>query len=254
MAADLDGTLLPAGAPAPSARTRAALRGVVAAGLRVVVATGRPGRQARRITAGFGVDDLAVCSNGAEIYDLRVGTVVRRSFLAADAAREVVAGLRRRMPDAVFAWEDSDGIGQETRWDTPFAEPPVQVGDPARLLNRPIGKLLVRHPVLGPAELAGHVRAASGLTMTWSTGPVLEVLAGGVSKGSALASLSRGLGLAAHQVMAIGDAENDLSMLAFAGRAVAVGGAPARVRAAADLVTRHDDPDGVARVLESLIG
>jgi HAD superfamily hydrolase (TIGR01484 family) len=263
VAADLDGTLLPyaEGAPAPvptlSPRLRAALRGVVDAGLRVVVATGRPGRQARHITAGFGVDDLAVCCNGAEIYDLRLGTTVQCSPLSAAAAHEVVAGLRDAAPGVAFAWEDSDGIGHDRLWSTPFVEPPVEVGDPADLLNRPIGKLLVRHPVLGPADLAAHVRGrlwgASGPALTWSTGPILEVLAPGVSKGSALEWLSRRLGVAAHQVMAIGDAENDLPMLAFAGCAVAVGGAPPAVRAAADLVTRPDDPDGVARVLERLL-
>ncbi|GAA0314906.1 Cof-type HAD-IIB family hydrolase [Actinoallomurus spadix] len=263
IAADLDGTLLPhardpsAPGPAPSARVRAALRGVLDAGIHVVVATGRPGRQARRLTAGLGVHDLAVCANGAEIYDLRAGAVVRRSFLSAAGAREVIAQVRASMPEAVFAWEDSDGIGHETRWNTPFVEPPVEVGDPAGLLNRPIGKLLARHPDLGPAELAARVRAgggaADGLTLTWSTGPILEILARGTSKGAALESLARRLGVAADEVMAIGDAPNDLSMLAFAGRAVATGDAPSAVRAAADLVTGPDDPDGVARVLERLL-
>jgi hydroxymethylpyrimidine pyrophosphatase-like HAD family hydrolase len=247
VATDLDGTLLPL-----SGRGRAALRRVCRAGIAVVVVTGRPGRQTRAIVADFGVNRMAVCANGAEIYDLDEGTVVHRSFLSAATARQVIAGLRERVPAVRFAWEDSTGIGHDPYWNTPFVEPPVEVGDPAVLLNRPIGKLLVGHPDLGPADLAGQVRV-DGLTLTWSTGPILEVLAPGVSKGSTLELLSAGFGLDAHQVMAIGDAENDLSMLAFAGCAVAMGNAPPAVRAAADLVTLRADQDGVAQVLEWLM-
>ena len=75
-------------------------------------------------------------------------------------------------------------------------------------------------------------------------------LSGGALKGmNALEHLCGLLGVGAGQVMAIGDNENDISMLAFAGLGVAMGNAPEHVKAAADFVTKSNVEDGVAWAL-----
>ena len=61
------------------------------------------------------------------------------------------------------------------------------------------------------------------------------------------------LGVAAEQVVAIGDGRNDLAMLAFAGVAVAPANAHPEVLAAADLITSSNDEDGVAQALAQLV-
>ena len=76
----------------------------------------------------------------------------------------------------------------------------------------------------------------------------------GVSKASGLASLCALLGLTAAEVIAFGDMPNDVPMLSFAGRGVAVSNAHPEVLAAADDVTASNEDDGVARVIEALLG
>ena len=96
----------------------------------------------------------------------------------------------------------------------------------------------------GVVELS-HSNSADGL---------LEISAPGVDKGAGLARLCTSLGISAEEVIAFGDMPNDLTLLEFAGRAVAVANAHPDVLAIADEVTLNHDEDGVAIVLERLLG
>jgi HAD superfamily hydrolase (TIGR01484 family) len=243
LATDLDGTLL-RGDGQISDRTRAALALARRSGLRVVAVTGRPAAQARALTAGAGLDPLAVCANGAEICDLARGRSLRRDYLPPAAARDLISALRATVPAAAVAWEDHRGrSGGPARGRALAAVPP-----------RPVAKLLIRRHGFPAADLAAAVTAAApaGLTVTWSTGETVEVLGPGVTKGTALARLARGLSISLDRVLAIGDGHNDLPMLSIAGRAAAVANASASVLAAASLVTASNDEDGVAQLLEQL--
>lgn len=78
----------------------------------------------------------------------------------------------------------------------------------------------------------------------------IEVNRRGVSKGRALEALAARLGCGLQNVMAVGDSDNDLSMLRMAGLGVAMGNAPEHIRAAADAVTADNKADGAARAIE----
>ena len=69
IAIDLDGTLLRSDGSV-SARTRSALSGAVEAGIQLVMVTGRPARHVREIDSAGHFGDLAICLNGALVYDL----------------------------------------------------------------------------------------------------------------------------------------------------------------------------------------
>lgn len=73
------------------------------------------------------------------------------------------------------------------------------------------------------------------------------------SKGQALTALADSLGISLEETMAVGDGVNDVSMLRAAGLGVAMGQAPRRVRASADLVTASNAEDGLAQVIEDVI-
>ena len=116
---------------------------------------------------------------------------------------------------------------------------------------------MFRHEGLSPDEmLAPARRALAGLvelSHSNSADGLLEISAAGIDKGSALARLCDSAGIDRDEVIAFGDMPNDLSLLAWAGTAVAVANAHPDVLAVAAEVTASNDDDGVAAVLERLL-
>ena len=83
---------------------------------------------------------------------------------------------------------------------------------------------------------AARIRFHGRGSIVWSNEAGFEVLARGTNKGEAVAWLAAARGIGLDQVAAVGDANNDLEMLAMAGRSAAMANAPGQVRAAADIV------------------
>jgi hypothetical protein len=80
-----------------------------------------------------------------------------------------------------------------------------------------------------------------------------EVMSKGISKGNAVSILSDMLGIERENVMCIGDSENDLSMIKFAGLGVAMGNAAECIKENADYITDINNEDGVAKAIEKFI-
>ena len=256
VASDLDGTLLLPDETV-SQRTRAALAAAREAGITVVLVSGRPPRSLGPIAGRIGVGGIAICANGAVIWDLDSGTMVDSAPLAGELATRLVHGLREAIPGALFAVELEGSFGREAGWsDGLVAAPPdVLEADALELITGPVTKLLVRHPTMEFAEVAERARRVAGddAVVTWAGLRLVEISAAGVTKASALERLCRRLGIAADEVVAVGDMPNDLAMLAWAGTAVAVANADRSVLEAADEVTASNTDDGVALLLERLV-
>ncbi len=253
VASDLDGTLVRSdGTVAP--RTVEVLARVEEAGVPFVMVTGRPPRWMAEISRQTGHRGLAVCANGAIVYDLHTEQVLESSLLDEQAAAEVAAALREAMPDIVFAVERADlGFGHEHAYVPSWEQPDHRPMPVEELVSGGVVKLLARHRGVGSDALLERAREAIGdrATLTHSSNDgLLEVSAAGTTKATGLAALARRHGVGAEQVVAFGDMPNDLPMLAWAGHAVAVANAHAEVLAAADEVTGRNDEDGVAQVLE----
>ena len=253
VASDLDGTIVRSDGTI-SDRTVASLAAVESAGASVVLVTGRPVRWMGAIAQQTGHRGLAVCANGALLYDLHTEEVVQSWLLSSDAAHDVVAALRDALPGIAFAVERLElGFAHEPeyrpRWDS---TDPITQGPVEQLLSADVVKLLARHEELGSDELLAAARSAvqerAELTHSSSDG-LLEISATGVSKASGLATVCAQLGVPAEGVVAFGDMPNDLPMLAWAGTGVAVANAHPEVLAAADEVTASNDDDGVAEYL-----
>jgi hydroxymethylpyrimidine pyrophosphatase-like HAD family hydrolase len=129
--------------------------------------------------------------------------------------------------------------------------------DPAASPGAPAVKLMLRHPELSADALLAHARELLGdlaeVSHSSAHDALLEISAPGVSKASSLAQLCARAGIASGEVMAFGDMPNDLPMLVWAGRGVAVANAHPDVLAAADEVTGSNDESGVAAVLEHVL-
>jgi Cof subfamily protein (haloacid dehalogenase superfamily) len=254
VACDLDGTLLRSDGSA-SARSRRALAASEAAGALVVLCTARPVRWVRPLATGICARGLAVCDNGAVVWDLARDRLVAETTLPSESALAVVAALDRTFPGGAWAVERAAGFGHDPayrpRWPVPDG---TVVAEVRTLLERPPIKLMFSHGEFAADEMLGRARAAIGryaeLTHSNSADGLLEISAVGVNKASTLARLCADRAVAAADVIAFGDMPNDLAMLEWAGRPVAVANAHPDVLAAVGEVTVSNDEDGVARVLE----
>ncbi len=251
---DLDGTLVRTDGSI-AARSVAAVARAEDAGVPFVIVTGRPPRWLRDVADALGHHGLAVCANGALVYDLHTEQVVRSQLLDVDILREVTDALRADLPGAAFAVEYGDSFRHERdyepRWDADLAN--ITIVEESVLLERPAAKLLVRHATLGPDELLKTARATVGARATLthsSTDGLLEISASGVTKASGLAALAADRGIDVGDVIAFGDMPNDLPMMSWAGRSYAVANAHPEVLAMADEVVESNDDHGVARTLE----
>jgi Cof subfamily protein (haloacid dehalogenase superfamily) len=256
VASDLDGTLLRPDETV-SDRTRAALAAAREAGITVVLVSGRPPRSLGPIAERIGVGGIAICANGAVIWDLDSGTVIDATPLAADLARRLVHALRQAIPGALFAVELERGFGREVGWSEGMVTTPPDMleADALELIRDPVMKLLIRHPSMPFAELTERARRTVGddAVITWAGLRLVEISAAGVTKAFALERLCARLGIDASEVVAVGDMPNDLAMLQWAGTSVAVANATPEVLEAADEVTAANTEDGVALLLEKLL-
>ncbi|PZG36181.1 hydrolase [Spongiactinospora gelatinilytica] len=258
VATDLDGTALRTDGTI-SPRTAAAFALVERAGALLVFVTGRPPRWMSGVAAAVHHRGLAICANGALVYDLHTEAVVESHLIASRVLREAVAALRDRMPALAFSAEYAGGFAREARFrpdgrDSRTPEGPA--ADDAGLVARPCAKLLAQDLTMAPDHLLTAVHDVVGhlVTATHSSrgDGIIEMSARGVTKATSLAALARRHGITAREAVAFGDMPNDLPMLAWAGTAYAVANAHPRVLAAVDQVTAANDEDGVAAVLERL--
>jgi Cof subfamily protein (haloacid dehalogenase superfamily) len=263
IATDLDGTIVRSDGKI-SDRTREALGAAEAAGLVVVFVTGRPPRWMKEVAEQTGHAGVAICANGALVFDLHTETLVREHPMQPEDAMHLVREMRAALPDIVFAVERGLQFAHEPAYVPRVELPPdVTVAEMEELLSVPVVKVLARHTTMGPAEmikvaqevigdLASLVEVTFGATAGGLDG-LLEISAAGVTKGFALEHLAAEHGLGAADVIAFGDMPNDLPMLAWAGHAVAVANAHPDVLAIADEVTESNDDDGVALVIERIL-
>jgi hypothetical protein len=260
VATDLDGTLLgPEGAV--SRRTAEALDRVCATGAQVVLVTGRPVRWLPIVYEQLATRYLAVCANGGVIYDPVSDKVLDSWAIAPGLLGEVCLRLRAAIPDVLFAVEVDGGRTMRyepswpARWDG--GHPTAVPGPLADLIAEPAVKLLARAPGRDPDEFVAQVESIvdGRVVVTHSSyGGLVEMSARGVTKATGLATVAAELGIDAADVLAFGDMPNDVPMLGWAGRSVAVGNAHPAARAAAGEVTASNADDGVAAYLEGLLG
>lgn len=250
VALDIDGTVVHGSAP-PTPTVLAAIA-LAARHAEVMLCTGRT-----VVGAARALDQLAMTtgttltSNGAVEMDTATREV--RTVAWFDVT-DALARLRARFPDGRFACEHV-GVGQ--RVSAPFPDRVLagrvsEVGFDG-LTAEPTPKLIMYWPGRTPSETARHASDLDlpGTTLTVDHEvPWVTVVAAGVSKASGLARVADRLGIAAEDVLAVGDGDNDRAMLRWAGHGVAMGQAPDTVRADADEVTGPVGSDGLAEVLQ----
>lgn len=259
VALDIDGTLLAPGVEPtalPDAAMTQAVEGLMAAGITVVLATGRMYPGTVRIAEHLGIRQPLICQQGASTHALD-GTLLHGRAIDPDIARELAAFAEA--DGWPYAWFDHERylVSEPNPASQYFAEVSgVSIelhATPQQSDVVPVGV-----DIVSTREHAGAIH--DGLLARYGErvelldfGLVTAVHAADASKGRALAVLAGELGLATSQVLAVGDSANDESMLRWAG----VGAAPEHcdryARGAADRILTGNGVDGVAALLRELI-
>lgn len=226
-----------------------------------MIVTARSPRTVVEIARDAGLDGIAICANGATVFDLDRGAITEHVALANEVGREVAGALRAEVPSVVFGWELELRFGSEpayeaqrasTWWPRPEGSfPPCEV----RAWELPFTKLLgrVEAPMLPRLFEVACEAAGERASVTLTGDAFVEVMAPGVSKQAALSRIAARLGVSREDVVAFGDQLADVGMIEWAGHGVAMANGTPEVIAAADEVTSANDEDGVAATLERLL-
>lgn len=259
IATDLDGTLLRADETV-SRRTREALSAATAAGAAHIVVTGRAVPWTRPILDDLGYRGLAVCGQGAQVYDAGENRLLTSVTLDRQTAGLALAKIEAEVGPLLLA-ASRDGLDGEVLVGPGYRVhggplPYQPIKDTADLWSAPLNKMYLQHPTLSDDELVEAAQQAAGglVGVTMAGQGIVEILPLGLTKATGLSLAARRLGVKATDTIAFGDMPNDLPMFAWAARGVAMANAHEDLKAVADEVTLSNEKDGIAVVLERLLG
>jgi hydroxymethylpyrimidine pyrophosphatase-like HAD family hydrolase len=254
VALDIDGTLIGGDRKVP-VETVETLELARAAGHEIVLASGRSLLGLLPVARQCGLTDgYAVCSNGAATVHLDAGMPC--GYEVIDAAAFDPAPLIRQvqalMPGVLVAVES---IGE--RWKVNHTFAPGLLNGPQSVVTHSVlsGEATTRVALhaAGIAEHADALASLTRLTLTPAGSDWCDATASTVSKATAVDAVRQILDIPRDATVAVGDGANDLPLLEWAARGVAMRNAPEHVRAAADEVTGSIEANGVVAVLRSLI-
>jgi Cof subfamily protein (haloacid dehalogenase superfamily) len=258
IASDLDRTLIGEDYELQP-RTTGAVAAARAAGIHFVIVTGRMFRSVRPYLQQAGIDDLAVCYQGAIVADPLSGRFLRHVTIPLDLARETIAAVEQDGFQLNCYVDDNLYVAKMTPEAHSYAEhqriPIDTVGDLRNWLTSPPTKLVVIGEPTALDGLAEKLREqfSGRLYISKSLPFFLELASPEVSKGAGLGFVAEQLGFTAAETVAFGDGENDIELLDWAGYAVAVEGASSKALARADFVCPPVQEEGVAQVIEAML-
>lgn len=221
IATDLDGTFLGADASPHTGNISAALA-AKEAGIEVVIATGRPRRWLRPITALAELNPMVISNNGAAVGRLNAEKPELMHPMEPDHVVEFLSSMPAEM-DVAIAVEYEWSWGRTASYHTVHYQEEQLVAEVEDLLAAgPVLKVLVRTEHASTEDLSEMALEAAQdqleCTFSWSDAVgTVELSAPGVTKGSALAEILASRGIEPGQCAAFGDMPNDLTMLQLVG-------------------------------------
>lgn len=269
IALDMDGTTLQKDYMSISDRTRNVLAKAIAKGIHVVPSTGRILGQLPESVVSIPGINYAVTSNGAAVTNLKTKEVISSNYLGSGSVKKIMKILTRRnifceiyyqgqsygerryfemiskrneLSKELIAFIRSNATAVDDVLDFTIAH-----ASEIEKINIPLLSEK-NHRVLWQKFSQIH-----GVTLTKAIANNIEVNHRLANKGAGLKQLCRILKLEAGNVMAIGDSDNDLRMLEFAGLSVAMGNASEEIKAIANHVTLPFYEDGVADAIEKFV-
>ncbi len=262
LALDLDGTLTDS-SKSILPRTRAAVIEAQRRGVRVLLVSGRPANGIYRLAEELELEKYGgyiMAFNGVQVIECSTGRTVTQSYVEPELFRYICRCAKER--GLQICTYRNDLIYTEIPEDKYLIEEKTvnrmtlhKVDDLVAAVDFPVPKCLVTGDPSVLAPLETEMRAAIGDRMgVFRSEPYfLEFVPDGLNKAKALEMMLGRLGVGREELMACGDGFNDIQMIEYAGLGVAMGNACEPVRAVADYVTKSNDEDGVAFVVEKFL-
>ncbi len=256
---DLDQTLFGSDLT-PSARVQQAIAQTQARGVLVTIVTGREAHFTTQYARLLKLSAPIVCLQGAMVYDFQRDLVLHETRLAPDLLPRIIAAagqhgwnLHWEMADRLYLPKESNhpaeffDLIKSSRWS--------RLDNMLDLPETPHKFLVVLNDPDQRASVMAELRAALGdqLHIVPSHPLLIEGVPCEVDKGRGLAWLANYLGIAQANVLAVGDNDNDIPMIEWAGIGVAMGHASPTTLAVADWVAPSLDQDGAAAALEQFV-
>lgn len=255
VAIDLDGTLLD-DRKQISLKTAHAIGGLSKRGVKVVIASARPPRSVKQIFKSLNLDTWQINYNGALVWDQPNRKAVFHQPLSGKLVRQILEHARSHFPEVLVSCELLD------RWYTDRHDPTytTQTGrmfkpDVIVPLEQFIDVSMTKVMLLGNSQMMSTLEMTVGMAFDRDvcvirTDPdLLQLTDVRASKSAALQMVADHYGVPMRQVMAIGDAPNDLGMLQLAGVSVAMDNAHPAVKKAADWIAPSNNDHGVHAAL-----
>lgn len=271
LALDVDGTLLD-----PSGELRPAVQQAIASvrnrGIRVVLCTGRRFRSALPIAQALQLDTPLVVHNGALVKDPLTTKTLHQTVLYPTVYQQALDRLRQLSVPMFYVdafSEDIDILTEDMQRAHPFQQeyltdnlahcrviPDLHTTLSAYgvVMMSIMGEVTRLQPLRSQlTETLGESARLHLLVNKNYQGHILEVLPPNVSKWRALQQLAEAEGVSAGSIVAVGDDENDMQMIQYAGLGIAMDNAPDNVKAVADHVTGHHAEDGLVQAIERFL-
>ncbi|MDI3500396.1 MAG: hypothetical protein PWP22_167 [Thermoanaerobacter sp.] len=236
-------------------------------GVYVVISTGRVYASAYAYADMIGFRTYIIASNGALIRDPDNNTIYE-NILNYDSMVEIVKVCQKYntyfqliSEKTVFSPEITNKFQRYAEWNELFkTELKVdvqEVKEPLKELDKLKSSILKIIVFNDDVEVLKSIREElsknTSIQITSSYMDNIEIVNKGVSKGRALKILGGYLGIEREEMIAIGDSENDIEMIKFAGLGVAVENAIDEVKKVADFITKSNMEDGVKYVIDKFI-
>lgn len=267
IAMDLDGTALNHQKQLTE-RTRAAIQNAAKSGIQIVVATGRTFSSLAPEVLAMPEITCAITSNGAVVNRIPDGAVLLHNYPNPETVSEIAGMIQEEKIDTEVCTGGQAYIGQ-SYYDRVLegkTNRDVQYVKTTRHPVPDIYQFLLEHRVAieninlnfktleEKQQWQQRFQKLPGVTPTSSFLFNVELGGATTSKAHALQALLDEWQMTSRQVMAFGDSENDLGMIQLAGIGVAMANGMEEVKQAADLLAESNEEDGVAKIIEQLIG
>ncbi|EEW54589.1 sugar-phosphatase [Limosilactobacillus antri] len=266
VAIDIDGTLINDQREI-TPKTVAAIKKASQQGVKIVLCTGRPMTGVRAYLKQLGLnnrdDEYVVSFNGGLAQTTSGKVMVDESLSFNDYADWenycLKEGVHSQLETRDYIYTTNQDISKYTVYESELVDMPIRyrpLDEMSRIRDQYViakAMMVDEKEVIDRALADLPEELASRFSIVRSEDFYLEFMRKGVSKGQALDMLCQELGIGASEVMALGNAQNDNSMLEFAGHGVAMGNSVEKTLAIADDVTADNNHDGVAAAIDKYV-